>query len=148
MLYCFQLASILPHKTVAERGPAAHSLRVKKKTVRKQGGPSAAPSPLPTPSVQSKRAHVEEVDDEAGVPASQLMHSSNAQVHSVSPSLACVSEMFLILCIFLRRLPRRIPYICSMRGSIPLLTALQGRTAISTTSVIWVVAKYLPLLEL
>jgi len=37
---CFQLASILPRKTVAERGPAAHSLRAKKKTARKQGGPS------------------------------------------------------------------------------------------------------------
>ena len=105
MLYCFQLASILPRKTVAECGPAAHSLRAKKKTVRKQGGPSAAPSPPPAPSVQSKRSHVEEVDDEAGVPASQLMHSSNAPVCSVSPSLACVLEMFLILCIFLRRLP-------------------------------------------
>jgi len=130
---------------VAERGPAAHSLRAKKKTVRKRGGPSAALSPPPpAPSVQSKRAHVEEVDDEAGVPAS-LMHSSNAPGRSVSPSLASVTEMFQILCIFLRRLPQRIRYICSMRGLILLLTALRGRTAISTTSVTWVVAKYSPL---
>lgn len=136
---------------MAERGPAAHSLRAKKKTARKQGGPSAARSPPPaTTSIQSKRARVDEVDevdDEAGVPASQLMPSSDAPVRSVSP-LDCFSEMSLILCIFLRRLPRRIPYICSMRGLIPLLTALQGRMAISTTSVIWVVAKYLLLLAL
>ena len=44
MFYCFQLASILPRKTVAECGPAAHSLRANKKTVYKRGGPSAAPS--------------------------------------------------------------------------------------------------------
>jgi hypothetical protein len=70
MLYCFQLASILPHKTVAKHSPAAHSLHAKKKTVCKRGGPSATPSPPSTSSVQSKRAHVEEVDHEADVPVS------------------------------------------------------------------------------
>ena len=35
MFYCFQLASILPRKTVAECGPAAHSLHANKKTVCK-----------------------------------------------------------------------------------------------------------------
>ena len=129
MLYCFQLASI--------------SLHAKKKTVCKRGGPSAA---LTAPSIQSKRAHVEEADNEVGVPVSQPMHSSNAPVYSVSPSLASVLEMFPILCIFLRRLPRRIPYICFMKGLILLLMALWGRTAISTTSAISVVGKYSPLL--
>jgi hypothetical protein len=31
--YSFQLTSLLPRKTVAERGPAAHSLRTKKKVL-------------------------------------------------------------------------------------------------------------------
>ncbi|KIM82492.1 hypothetical protein PILCRDRAFT_7882 [Piloderma croceum F 1598] len=77
MLYCFQLAGTLLQKTVAECGPAAHSLHVKKNSGHKQGGPSAAPS------VQSKRACEEETDDnDAEAEASQLMHSSKVSAHS------------------------------------------------------------------
>lgn len=68
---------------MAERGPAAHALRAKKKNMHKRGGPLAAPPSIP--SVQSKRTRVEEVDDcVADALASQLTCSSKAPVHSVS----------------------------------------------------------------
>ena len=143
MPYSFQLASVLPRKTVAERGPAAHSLHAKKKSARKRCGPSAAaPSPPPIPSVQPKRAHVEEAGDEAGDSVPQPTHSSKAPVRSVSLALTSVLETLLTLCILLRRPPQKIQYICSMRRLILLLMAFQERMAIGTTSVTWVVAKH------
>jgi len=82
-LYCSQLAAILPRKTAAERGPAARSVRAKRNSVRKQGGPSAAPAPVP--SVQSKRARIEEADDnDADASESWSMQPSKVPIRSVS----------------------------------------------------------------
>ena len=93
MLYCFQLAGTLPRKTVAERGPAAHSLRAKKNSGHKRGGPSAVPS------VQSKRAREEETDDDdAEASAPQLTHSSTVPARSVSLFFSFFCRNVLTLC--------------------------------------------------
>jgi hypothetical protein len=93
MLYCFQLADTLPRKTVAECGPAAHSLRAKKNSGHKRGGPSAAAS------VQSKRAREEETDDDdAEASASQLTHSSKVPARSVSLFFSFFCRNLLTLC--------------------------------------------------
>jgi hypothetical protein len=82
ILYCFQLAAILPRKTVAERGPA-RSVRAKKNSVCKQGGPSATPAHVS--SVQSKRARIEDADDnDADVSESLSMQPPKVLGRSVS----------------------------------------------------------------
>ena len=93
MLYCFQLAEILPRRTVAKHGPAAHSLCAKKNSGHKRGGPSAAPS------VQSKRAREEETDDDdAEASAPQLTHSSTVPARSVSLFFSFFCRNVLTLC--------------------------------------------------
>src|ERR1700730_17531119 len=121
----FQLAAILPRKTVAERGPSARSVRAKKNSVRKRGGPPAAPAPVL--SVQSKRARIDEAsDNDADASESRSMQPSKVPVRSVRVlwllSWKCSNSLYLLG----RPLPK-IQYTCSMSRLILLRMALPER---------------------
>ena len=104
--------------------------------MHKQGDPSA------TASIQSKRAHEEEADDDDANPsASQSMHSSKVP--------ACSISLLWLLCrdvsnslYMIQKTTTKTQYICSMSRLILLLMALPDKTATSTPSAIWVIKKY------
>ena len=78
-------------------------------------------------SIQEDSSHGEADGKDADTPASQSTRSSAALVRSVSLHWLIFVEMFLTLCMFLRRQLRKIQYICFMRRLRWLLTALPGQ---------------------